>query len=122
MHSFTLHAVGHLVCDPEQHARGSHPYTRFCLSGRDFIDKEGGSVAREVTTILWFTAYGGLGQVIARDSRKGDQLFVEARVASYLNKETERLEHSFVVLGFRYGEPHRDMDAMFALMTFLHKS
>jgi single-strand DNA-binding protein len=110
MNSFTLTAVGHLARNPELVAKGNTAYARFCLVGTDYAGKDEEGAAREVITTIWFVAFGALGEAVARHSRKGDQLFVEARVRANLwtNKQGEKqYDHSFVVQGFRFGAPGR---------------
>ena len=80
MNSFTLTAVGNLARDPELFTKDDTQYTRFCLVGNDYAGKDEEGASREVTTSLWFVAFGRLGETIARNTRKGDQLIVEARV------------------------------------------
>jgi single-strand DNA-binding protein len=108
MNSFTLTAVGNLARNPEHVAKGEMTYTRFCLVGSDYAGKDEEGASREVVTSLWFVAFGPLGEAIARHSRKGDQLFVEARVRAnnWTDKQGEKqYDHSFVVQGFRWGAP-----------------
>src|ERR1700757_1866412 len=108
MNSFTLTAVGNLARDPEAAAKNDTSYTRFCLVGNDYAGKDEEGTAREVTTSLWFTAFGPLGEAIAQHARKGDQLIVEARVRAnnWTDKQGEKqYDHSFVVEGFRFGAP-----------------
>jgi single-strand DNA-binding protein len=110
MNSFTLTAVGHLARNPELVAKGSTAYARFCLVGTDYAGKDEEGAAREVVTSLWFVAFGALGEAVARHSRKGDQLVVEARVRAnnWTDKQGEKqYDHSFVVQGFRFGAPGR---------------
>jgi single-strand DNA-binding protein len=108
MNSFTLTAVGNLARNPEFVAKNDTGYARFCLVGNDYAGKDEGGTAREVTTSLWFVAFGALGEALARNARKGDQLFVEARVRAnnWTDKQGEKqYDHSFVVQGFRFGAP-----------------
>ena len=108
MNSFTLTAVGNLARNPEHVAKGEMTYTRFCLVGSDYAGKDEEGASRELVTSLWFVAFGPLGEAIARHSRKGDQMFVEARVRSnnWTDKQGEKqYDHSFVVQGFRWGAP-----------------
>ncbi len=108
MNSFTLTAVGNLARNPELVAKGDTNYTRFCLMGNDYAGKDEESGAREVTTSLWFVAFGPLGEALARHGRKGDQLFLEARVRAnnWVDKQGEKqYDYSFVVEGFRFGTP-----------------
>ncbi len=110
MNSFTLTAVGNLGSDPELMAKGETSYTRFCLVGNDYAGKDEEGGAREVTTSMWFVAFGPLGEALARNGRKGDQLFLEARVRAnnWVDKQGEKqYDHSFVVQGFRFGAPGR---------------
>ena len=108
MNSFTLSAVGHLARNPELIARGNTAYTRFSLVGTDYAGKDEEGAAREVVTTLWFVALGAIGEAIVRHARKGDQLFVEARVRAntWTDKQVGKQDdHSFVVQGFRFGAP-----------------
>ena len=110
MNSFTLTAVGQLARNPELVAKGNVTYTRFCLVGNDYAGKDEEGAAREIVTTLWFVAFGALGEAVARHARKGDQLFVEARVrgSNWTDKQGEKqYDHSFLVQGFRFGAPGR---------------
>jgi single-strand DNA-binding protein len=110
MNSFTLTAVGNLARNPELVAKSDTLYTRFCLIGNDYAGRDDEGAAREVVTSLWFVAFGGLGEAIAKNARKGDQLIVEARIRSndWTDKQGEKqYDHSFVVTGFRFGAPGR---------------
>jgi single-strand DNA-binding protein len=108
MNSFTLTAVGHLARNPEVIAKGDVACTRFCLIGNDYGGKDEEGVPREVTTSVWFVAFGAIGDSIAQHSRKGDQMIVEARVRSniWTDKQGEKqYDHSFIVQGFKFGAP-----------------
>ena len=108
MNSFTLTAVGNLARNPELVAKSDSSYTRFCLVGNDYAGKDEEGAAREVVTSLWFVAFGAMGEALARNARKGDQLFVEARVraSNWTDKQGEKqYDHSFIVDGFRFGAP-----------------
>jgi single-strand DNA-binding protein len=110
MNSFTLTAVGNLARNPELIAKGEKSYTRLCLVGNDYAGKDEEGAAREVVTSLWFVAFGALGEAIARNSRKGDQLILEARVraSNWTDEQGEKqYDHSFIVIGFRFGAPGR---------------
>jgi single-strand DNA-binding protein len=110
MNSFTLLAVGNLARDPELVAKGSSLRTRLCLVGNDYIGRDEEGEAREANTSLWFTAFGPLGEALAKNCRKGDQLILEARVQSDTWTDREHkthYDHSFVVTGFRFGAPGR---------------
>ena len=114
MNSFTLTAVGNLAANPEHCASGETTYTRFRLIGTDYAGKDEEGDAREVVTTLWFTAFGPIGETIARHSRKGDRLIVEARVRqnNWTGKEGEKkYDHSFIVQGFRWGAPGKEKQA-----------
>jgi len=108
MNSFTLTAVGQLARNPELVAKGSTAYTKFCLVGNDYAGMDEEGAAREVVTTLWFVAFDAMGEALARNARKGDQLFIEARVRSnnWTDKQGEKqYDHSFIVEGFRFGAP-----------------
>jgi single-strand DNA-binding protein len=108
MNSFTLTAVGNLARNPELVTKGEKSHARFCLVGNDYAGKDEEGAAREVTTSLWFVAFGAMGEAIAHNSRKGDQLIVDARVRSsnWTDDQGEKqYDHSFIVQGFRFGAP-----------------
>jgi single-strand DNA-binding protein len=108
MNSFNLTAVGNLARNPEFAAKNDTSYTRFCLVGNDYAGKDEGGTAREITTSLWFVAFGALGEALARNARKGDQLIVEAHVRAnnWTDKQGDKqYDHSFVADGFRFGAP-----------------
>ena len=108
MNSFTLTAVGNLARDPELAARNGTSYTRFCLVGNDYAGKDEEGATREVTTSIWFVAFGPLGESLARNARKGDQLFVEAhiRANNWVDKQGEKqYDQSFIADGYRFGAP-----------------
>lgn len=110
MNSFTLTAVGNLARDPELSAKGDTTYTRICLVGNDYAGKDEHGNAREVVTSLWFVAFEGTGEAIAKNARKGDQLILQAHVRpnNWTDKDGEKqYEHSFVIQSFRFGAPGR---------------
>ena len=108
MNSFRVTAIGNLAKNPELIQKGDTVYTRFCLIGNDYAGKDEDGAAREVTTSLWLVAFGALGEAIAKNSRKGDQLIAEARIraSNWTDQEGERqYDYSFIVEGFRFGAP-----------------
>lgn len=108
MNSFTLTAVGNLARNPEAVAKGDVTFTRICLVGNDYAGKDDEGAPREIVTTLWFVAFGALAESLVRGARKGDQLFVEARVRSnnWTDKQGgKQYDLDFVVQGFRYGAP-----------------
>jgi single-strand DNA-binding protein len=108
MNSFNLTAVGNLSKDPEHAVKGDTTYTSFCLVGNDYAGKDEEGNAREIVTTLWFVAFNGLGEAIAKNVRKGDQLIVDAQLRSdnWTDKDGEKhYDHSFIVQGFRFGAP-----------------
>lgn len=108
MNSFSVTAIGNLAKTPELVAKGDTSYARFCLIGNDYAGKDEDGAAREVATSLWFVAFGPLGEAIARNTRKGDQLILEARIRSnnWTDQQGERqYDYTFVVEGFRFGAP-----------------
>jgi single-strand DNA-binding protein len=108
MNSFNLTAIGTLASDPELAVKGDTTYTKFCLVGNDYAGKDEVGNAREIVTSLWFVAFDGLGEVIAKNLRKGDQLFVDARIRSNNwtdNEGEQHFDHSFIAQSFRFGAP-----------------
>jgi single-strand DNA-binding protein len=110
MNSFDLRAIGNLSSDPDVAVKGATTYTRFCLVGNDYAGRDEQGNAREVVTSLWFVAFDGLGESIARSARKGDQLIVDAKVRSDNwtdNEGVQHFDHSFIAESFRFGAPGR---------------
>lgn len=108
MNSFTLTAVGNLARNPELISKNDLSYAKLCLVGNDYAGKDEEGAAKEVVTSLWFVAFGPLGESIARNARKGDQLILEAKVraSNWTDEKGERqYDHSFIVQGFRFGAP-----------------
>lgn len=110
MNSFTVTAVGNLAKNPELESKGDTTYTRLCLVGNDYAGKDEHGHAREVATSIWFVAFESLGEAIAKNARKGDQLIVQAQIRSnnWIDKDgAKQYDHSFVVQNFRFGAPGR---------------
>ncbi|MEP6549029.1 MAG: single-stranded DNA-binding protein [Gammaproteobacteria bacterium] len=108
MKSFTVTAVGNLARDPELASKGDTTYTRLCLVGNDYAGKDQHGDAREAVTSVWFTAFDSLGEAIAKNSRKGDQLIVQAHMRSntWIDKDGEKkYDLSFIIDNFRFGAP-----------------
>ena len=108
MHSFKLIAVGKLARNPELVAKGETMYTRFLLVGNDYMGRDEDGAAREIVTSMWITAFDALGEAIAKNALKGDQLIVEAHVRAnnWVDKQGEKqYDHSYVLDGFRFGAP-----------------
>jgi len=118
MNSFTVTAVGNLASDPELAVKGELTYTKICLIGNDYAGKDAQGNAREAVTTVYFVAFDQLGEVIAKNARKGDQLIVQAQVRSNNwtdNNGETRYDYSFVIQNFRFGAPGRiKRDAMAA--------
>jgi len=110
MHSFTVTAIGNLAKDPELAIKGDVSYTRICLLGNDYAGKDEHGNVREVVTSLWFVAFESLGEAIAKNARKGDQLIVQAQIRSnnWTDKDGEKqYDYSYIVQNFRFGAPGR---------------
>lgn len=101
MNAFTLHGVGHLARDPEQLTFGGRRFTRIFLAANDWQDEDGAD--QERVTLLCMSAFGTLGEALARHAHKGDQLIVQARIATALDARSERVQHTFIVTGLRFG-------------------
>jgi single-strand DNA-binding protein len=110
MKSFKVVAVGNLASDPEVAVSGDKFYTRFCLIGNDYAGRDEAGNAKEVVTSVYFVAFNVMGEAIARNLRKGDQLFVEAhiRANNWTDDQQQRhFDHSYIVDGFRFGAKGR---------------
>ena len=110
MNSFTVTAVGNLAKNPELAVKGDTTYTRICLVGNDYAGKDDAGNAREAVTSIWFVAFESLGETIAKNARKGDQLIVQAQIRAnnWTDSDGEKqYDHSFIVQSFRFGAPGR---------------
>jgi single-strand DNA-binding protein len=108
MNSFTITAIGNLAKDPELAVKGGTTYVRICLIGNDYAGKDEHGDSREAATSVWFTAFEGLGETIAKNSRKGDQLILQAQIRAniWTDREGEKqYDYSNVVQSFRFGAP-----------------
>jgi len=108
MNSFTVIAVGNLAKDPELAFKGDTTYTRICLVGNDYAGKDEQGNAREAVTSLWFVAFESLGEAIAKNVRKGDQLILQAQIRAnnWTDKDGEKqYDYSYVIQNFRFGAP-----------------
>ena len=108
MNSFSVTAVGNLSKNPELAVKGDTTYTKLCLVGNDYAGKDEDGNAREAVTTVWFVAFDSLGETIAKNVRKGDQLILQAYMRSdnWTDKDGEKhYDHSFVVQSFRFGAP-----------------
>jgi single-strand DNA-binding protein len=108
MNSFTVTAVGNLARDPEYAAKGDTTYTKICLVGNDYAGKDEHGNAREAVTSVYFVAFDGLGEAIAKNARKGDQLIVQAHIRANIWTDKEggkQYDHSYIVESFRFGAP-----------------
>jgi single-strand DNA-binding protein len=110
MNSFTVTAVGNLTKNPELAVKGDTTYTRFCLVGNDYAGKDEHGNSRETTNSLWFVAFEGIGETIAKHARKGDQMVLQAQIRdnTWIDSSGEkRYDHDFVVQSFKFGAPGR---------------
>ena len=106
MNSFRLTAVGQLARNPELSIKEETTFARFCLVGTDEVAEGERAGPKEVVTSLWFLAFGEIASMIARNSRKGDQLILEARIVAnhWTDKQGNKQHgHTFIVTGFRFG-------------------
>lgn len=63
---------------------------------------------KERVVAIPFTAFGATAEAIAKHVRKGDQLFIDARIENNRYTDSEQREHfdyNFVVTGFDFGAP-----------------
>jgi len=119
MNSFTLTAIGNLAKDPELAVKGDTTYAKICLVGNDYAGKDEHGNTREAVTSVWFVAFENLGEAIARNARKGDQLIVQAqmRADNWTDKEgAKQYDYSFVVQNFRFGAPGKAKREQLAAM------
>jgi len=86
--------------------RGPAKVCRFRLLRNEYAGHDDANNRKERVVSIDFTAFGGLGETIARTVGKGDQLFVDARITNnnYTDEGGRQVYgHSFIVFGFEYG-------------------
>ena len=108
MNSFNLTAIGNLARNPELIAKGDIAYTRLCLIGNDYAGKDSQGNVREVVTSVWFVAFENMGEAIAKNARKGDQIILQAQIRAnnWTDKDGEKqFDYSNIVQNFRFGAP-----------------
>jgi len=117
MNCFTLTAVGNLAKDPELVMKGDSSHTKFCLVGNDYAGKDNQGKPREETTSVYFVAFEGVGEAIAKNARIGDQLILQAqmRANNWIDKEGKKhYDYSYVVQSFQFGSPGKAKREQFA--------
>jgi single-strand DNA-binding protein len=105
MNSFTLFAVGNLAEDPTLTDKDGATFAKFALIGNDYAGKG----REDQKTAVYFVAFNGVGETIARNARKGDQLILEAQIRANNWKDPQsgemNYDYSFIVQSFRFGAP-----------------
>ena len=104
MNSFNLFAVGQVGKDPEIEGEGDRRFTKFALIGNDF----NGTGKEQIVTNVFFVAFNGIAEAIAKHVRRGDQLIIEAQMRSNTwidNSDRKHFDYSFIVQGFKFGAP-----------------
>jgi hypothetical protein len=78
MHSFST-AVGHLGRNPEvvETSKGER-FTRFCLVANDVYQNDEDCI--HLVTTIWCMACEEIGEEIAKEARKGDQLITTGMI------------------------------------------
>ena len=112
MSSFAVSAVGQVARNPEVLATAEGTYCRFCLTSEDCTEDDERGRCAVVVQSIWYVATHLLGAAIAEGARKGDQLFVEAKIRKHHWTAKGRTEdHTFVLTGFRFGARHSGPEA-----------
>jgi single-strand DNA-binding protein len=104
MNSFTLIAIGQLADDPETGGEGDRRFTKFALIGNDY----NGPGKPDIATTVFFVAFNGMGDAIAKNCRKGDQLIITAQKRSNNwvdNNDRRHYDYSHIVQDFKFGAP-----------------
>lgn len=111
MNSFTVTAIGNIGAALELKGTGDNQYVRFPILGTDYTGKDSKGNAREVTTSVYFVAFGATAKTLADHVRKGDQVIVQGRIQANNwsdDRGEKRYDHSFVVESFKFGRPGKE--------------
>ncbi len=79
---------------------------KIVLLRNEYAGKDVSGEAKERMVGLQFTAFGKQAEVLAKNSKKGDQLVLSYRVENndYVDaKAVERFGHNFIVTSFEFG-------------------
>jgi single-strand DNA-binding protein len=105
MNSFQLRAVGNLAETPKLETKGDTAFAKIKLIGNDYAGKG----KEEITTTVYFVAFGKIAETIAENCLKGDQLFLEAQVRAnnWADEDSgeKRYGYSNIVENFKFGAP-----------------
>lgn len=100
---------GRMAAAPELRSTPNVKVCKFRLIRNEHTgSNEDGSRRDSRIVAINFTAFGSKGEVIAQHVRKGDQLFVEARIENNNYNDGDGREHyeqSFIVQDFDFGAP-----------------
>lgn len=103
-----FHFEGRLAKDVALSGTGRRAYAKFTLIRNEYAgrDDEENPVERQVA--IQFTAFGSRAEALAKNSFKGDQLIVAARVGNNNYTDKDEVEHygfEFIVNEFTFGAP-----------------
>ena len=110
MSSFTVFAVGYIASDLELQGSGDQVRVQVPLIGNDYIGRDQGDNVRERATTVYFTAFGTKAQTIVKHCRRGDQLFVRARMQAnnYTDRDGQTVySYNYVIDELTFGAPGR---------------
>ncbi len=100
MNCFHLTAIGRIASDL---TTGKNGEVKFALIGEDYA----GPNRAPITTSVFFVAFNGIGEALAKHARKGDQLILEAQLrANNYEKDGKTVyDYSYIVQGFKFAAP-----------------
>ena len=111
MGSFSVLAVGRLARNPETFAEPEGQYCRFCLTSEDATEDDAQGRFAVIVQSVWFVATHLIGAALFDGVRKGDQLFVQAKIRQqHWTGRARKEEHTLVVTGYRFGARRGDRD------------
>lgn len=103
-----LFFTGRAVAAPELNNYGDTKVARFRLIRNEYAGKDEAGQRREREVSINFSAFGSMGEALAKNVMQGDQLIIEATVRNNNFTDAEQVERygfNFEVLGFEYGAP-----------------
>lgn len=101
--------IGRAASSPTVTGAGDNAVAKFVLISNEYAgkDKDSGE-SKERAVSLRFTAFGKMGETLAKNVMKGDQLIVDYRIENnnWTDKDQqEQYGYNFVVKGFEFGAP-----------------
>jgi single-strand DNA-binding protein len=102
--------TGNVAKTPVLSGSSEHAVCKFTLISNEYAGKDEDGKAKERQVSIFFTAFRGKAETIAKHVRKGDQLIVTYRIENnHYQKDGEDVYgYNFLVEDFAFGAPGKE--------------